>query len=141
MAVLNYNVETRLRKYTVSTPADKCFEEKLIGKDAPRTAWAEMMLYAQKEKILNRTRLEPQPTIIKVSSLAALQCKNEAHFQHLVSEILRHNASLYSLKEEAFFSNDCPEGISNKPEEFAKIKAMWQKKPAAPRKTQHVISI
>ena len=144
MPVFNYNVENRLKKYTVLTPANRCFNENMPTKDSPRPAWAQMMLFVQKENIQNRNRLDPQPIIIKIRSMAAMQCRSEAQFQHLISEAVRHGASVYSVAEDALFNKNYPQGITNQPEKFAKAKALWQKqtpkfKPA--EKSNRIIRI
>lgn len=139
MPVYNYNVESRLKKYEVKDPADVIFTEKMPTKDAPRPEWAKLMLFAQKEKMLNRKRLYPQPVFIKIESLAAMQCQSEEQFQHFVGEAISHNATIYSLKEEAVFNKEYPKGISNDPEKLAKAKSIWQMQPE--RKSHKIIEI
>lgn len=142
MPVFNYNVENQIQKFEVNTPADRYFEENLPQKDSPRHAWAQMMLLAQKEKMLNRMRLEPQPVLIKISSITALQCRSEKQFQALISEAVRHGASVYSIKEETLFNKEYPNGISNNPPKLAKAKAVWQhRKSEKAERPQSVISI
>ena len=135
MPVYNYNVECKYKEYKVKDPADKCFEEKLSRKGAPRPEWASMMLHAQKEKMLNRQRLNPDRVLIKIESVAAMQCRSEAEFQHFMNEAISHNASVYSLKEGALFNKEYPNGICSEPEKLEKAKAVWQKKTEGRQQT------
>lgn len=131
MAVFVYNVETPSKNLTVSEPGHRIFTDKLTSKNSPRKAWDEMMLFLQKENILNRKRLHPEPVFVKINSIEALQCKNEKEFDSMVSKVIKYGGQLYSLAEEAVFNKDYPHGISNNPEKLEKAKAEIRAKSAA----------
>lgn len=153
MPVFTYNVRTPTKNFMVSDPAHKSFTENLITKDAPRNAWSKMMLFVQKENILNKERLYPDRVFVKISSIEALQCKNENEFKNLTSELIKHGATLYSIAEEAVFDKEHPNGISSDLEKLEKAKsstlsnieshknAKKNLNPAVAPKNRHVIEI
>ena len=128
MPVFAYNVKTPKKNFMVSEPSHRSFTENLMTEKSPREAWAQMMLLTQKENILNKRKLHPDSVHIKISSIEALQCKNLEQFNRLISELIKYDAQLYSIKEEAVFSKEFENGISNQPEKLEKAKAALEEK-------------
>ena len=126
MPVFAYNIETSQKKFAVSEPVQKVFTEKLSQGKTSRSEWAKMMLFVQKESILNRQRLYHDPVLIKISSIEALQCKNEHEFNRMVTELIKYGSQLYSIAEEAIFNKEYPKGLSVNPQKLEEAKVKLQ---------------
>lgn len=153
MPVFNYNVNTRLKKYKVKDGANADFDEDLTDKNAPRKAWNYMLRHVQRIAInmknkarsnrmlnaINRNHLLPEtpdPVIIRISSLEALQAPNQEFFDEMIAKAIEYGAMLHSLKEDVCFSGEYPQGIAAHPEifnsEMAKLRETWKTKETRP---------
>lgn len=145
MPVVYYNTETKDNKYFI-WPHDKaalpsgqyhCFEEKIDNPYAPRKNWDRIVNMASVAKHKNKHNFQSEPFVVMIDSIEALQVKDKAHFDKLIGEIIKHGAFVQFAKENASFSKDYPNGLSDT-KEFSLAMAQLEAKSAKKDKSQRV---
>ena len=123
MTNIYYNVETPDKKYSAWIAdkkylpvGDKCFEEKIYNPEAPRETWDRIVNMASLASHKNRYLLEPQPFIVVLKSVDALQAKDKAHYDKLVGQLFKHGASVYFFDEQALITKENPRGLADNKE-------------------------
>lgn len=108
-----YNVSTPSEDYINIYNRGKVFDEHIQTSSSPREAWANMLLTIQKEKIEAKKKDKEFVGVVFIPSIEALQSKSQKHFNQFVDDVIKNGCTLFSQKEQAFFTKVHPNGIAN----------------------------
>lgn len=145
MSVIYYNTETKDKKYSIwpygkdALPAGKyhCFDEKIDNPDATRKNWDRIVNMASVAKHTKKHNFQPEPFVVMISSVEALQAKDKAHFDKLIGQVIKHGAFIQFAKENITLSKDNPNGLGEN-KEFDLAMAQLEAKGAKKDKNQRV---
>ena len=120
-----YNVFTPDEVYFNNYQNGQVFNEHLHSENTPRDAWSDMLMAIQKQEIDHAKNPDNLALVVFIPSIEALQAKDKQQFDTLIGDVIKHkNCTLFAEKEQAFYNNMFPDGISH---DMTSLKAAQKK--------------